>query len=91
MTANHQGQGPIQPPPEDEKAGFAQHAPYISRALDALPPAQAASLRAAMEERKVEYAERDEGLAIIVDGFELCIVPGEVADPIAYPSSPECE
>jgi hypothetical protein len=33
------------------------------------------------------YEEREEGLAVIVDGFELCVVPREVSDPVAYPSS----
>ena len=91
MTADQEGKGPIYRRSEDEKAGFAQHAPYISRALDALPPRQAQSLRAAMEARKIEYAEREEGLAVIVDGFELCVVPRDVADPIAYPSPPEAQ
>ena len=91
MTADREGGGPIYRPDEDEGAGFARHAPYISRALDALPPERAQSVRAAMEARKIRYGEREDGLAVIVDGFELCVVPRDVADPIAYPSPPEGE
>jgi maltose O-acetyltransferase len=66
---------------------FASHAPYIARALDELSADQVETLRAAMAARRMVYEEREEGLAVIVDGFELCVVPREVPDPVAYPSS----
>ncbi|TMK47362.1 MAG: sugar O-acetyltransferase [Actinobacteria bacterium] len=52
-----------------------------------LPPEQAEALRAAMAARRISYDEREEGLAVIVDGFELCVVPRDGGQPVAYPSS----
>ena len=78
---------PIYQPNPDDMAGFASHAPYIARALDSLPPEQAGAVRAAMAARRIEYDERAEGIAVIVDGFELCVVPRDAEDPVAYPSS----
>ena len=87
MPADQGGDEPIYRPNPEDMAGFAAHAPYIARALDELPPEQAEVLRAAMAARRIEYVERGEGLAVIVDGYELCVVPREVTDPVAYPSS----
>ena len=87
MPADQGSDEPIYQPNPDDMAGFAAHAPYIARALDNLPPEQAEALRAAMAARRIAYDEREEGVAVIVDGFELCVVPREVADSVSYPSS----
>jgi maltose O-acetyltransferase len=87
MPAGQGSDEPIHQPNPDDVAGFASHAPYIARALDKLPAAQSEALRAAMAARRIAYEEREEGLALVVDGFELCVVPREVTDPVAYPSS----
>jgi maltose O-acetyltransferase len=87
MPADQGSDEPIYQPNPDDRAGFASHAPYIARALDSLPLEQADALRAAMAARRITYDERAEGLAVIVDGFELCIVPRDAGEPVAYPSS----
>ena len=87
MPAGQEGDETIYQPNPDDTAGFATHAPYIARALDELPAERAEALRAGMAARRILYVEREDGLAVIVDGFELCVVPREVADPVAYPSS----
>ena len=87
MPAGQGSDDPIYQPNPDDMAGFATHAPYIARALDELPAEQAQALRAAMAARRIAYEEREEGLTVIVDGFQLCVVPREVSDPVAYPSS----
>jgi maltose O-acetyltransferase len=87
MPAGQGSDQPIYEPNPDDMAGSASHAPYIARALDELPPEQAEALRAAMAARRIAYEERQEGLAVIVEGVELCVVPREVTDPVAYPSS----
>jgi maltose O-acetyltransferase len=87
MPAGQGSDEPIYQPNPDDMAGSASHAPYIARALDELPAAQSEVLRAAMAARRIAYEEREEGLAVVVDGFELCIVPREVTDPVTYPSS----
>ena len=40
-----------------------------------------------MAARRIEYDEREEGLAVIVDNYELCVVPRDAGEPVAYPSS----
>jgi hypothetical protein len=87
MPAGQEDDGTIYEPNPDDTAGFAPRAPYIARALDELPAERAEALRAAMAARRIVYVEREEGLTVIVDGFELCVVPREVVDPVAYPSS----
>ncbi|MCW3037492.1 MAG: galactoside O-acetyltransferase [Actinobacteria bacterium] len=87
MPAGQEGDEPIYQPNPDDMAGFASHAPYIARALDELPAEQVETLRAAMAARRIVYEERQEGLAVIVDGFELCVVPRAVPESVAYPSS----
>jgi maltose O-acetyltransferase len=87
MPGGQEGDEPIYQPNPDNMAGFAPHAPYIARALDELPAEQVETLRAAMAARRIVYEEREEGLAVVVDGFELCVVPREAPDPVAYPSS----
>jgi maltose O-acetyltransferase len=87
MPAGQEGDETIYQPNPDDTAGFATHAPYIARALDELPAERAEALRAGMAARRILYVEREDGLAVIVDGFELCVVPREVVDPVAYPSS----
>ncbi|MEA2591982.1 MAG: maltose O-acetyltransferase [Actinomycetota bacterium] len=87
MPAGQEGDEPIYQPNPDDMAGFASHAPYIARALDELPAEQVETLRAAMAARRIVYEEREEGLAVIVDGFELCVVPRAVPESVAYPSS----
>ena len=86
MPVEQGSEEPIYQPNPDDVAGFAAHAPYIARALDELPLEQAEALRAAMAARRIEYEEREEGQAVIVDGFELCVVPRDVG-PASYPSS----
>ena len=87
MPADQGSDEPIYQPNPDDMAGFAAHAPHIARALDNLPPEQAEALRAAMAARRIAYDEREEGLAVIVDGFELCVVPRDAGESVAYPSS----
>jgi hypothetical protein len=87
MPPGEEGDATIYQPNPDDTAGFAPHAPYIARAIDELPAERAEALRAAMAARRILYVEREEGLAVIVDGFELCVVPRGVVDPVAYPSS----
>jgi maltose O-acetyltransferase len=87
MPPGQEGDEPIYQPNPDDMAGFASHAPYIARALDELPAEQVETLRAAMAARRIVYEERQEGLAVIVDGFELCVVPRAVPESVAYPSS----
>jgi hypothetical protein len=87
MPAGQEGDEPMYQPNPDDMTGFASQAPYIARALDELPAEQVETLRAAMAARRIVYEEREEGQAVIVDGFELCVVPREVPDPVAYPSS----
>jgi hypothetical protein len=87
MPAGQGSDQPIYEPNPDDMAGSASHAPYIARALDELPPEQAEALRGAMAARRIAYEEREEGVAVIVEGVELCVVPREVTDPVAYPSS----
>ncbi|MEA2502911.1 MAG: maltose O-acetyltransferase [Actinomycetota bacterium] len=87
MPAGQEGDESIYQPNPDDMAGFASYAPYIARALDELPAEQVEILRAAMAARRIVYEEREEGLAVIVDGFEVCVVPRAVPDPVAYPSS----
>jgi maltose O-acetyltransferase len=87
MPAGQEGDEPIYQPNPDDMAGFASHAPYIARALDEFPAEQVETLRAAMAARRIVYEEREEGLAVIVDGFELCVLPRAVPESVAYPSS----
>jgi maltose O-acetyltransferase len=87
MPPRQEGDETIYQPNPDDTARYATYAPYIARALDELPTERAEALRAAMAARRILYVEREEGLAVIVDGFELCVVPREVVDPVAYPSS----
>ncbi|MEA2532231.1 MAG: maltose O-acetyltransferase [Actinomycetota bacterium] len=87
MPAGQKGDEPIYQPNPDDMAGFASQAPYIARALDELPAEQVETLRAAMAARRIVYEEQEEGLAVIVDGFELCVVPRAVPESVAYPSS----
>jgi hypothetical protein len=87
MPAGQEGDEPIYQPNPDDMAGFPSHAPYIARALDSLPMEQADALRAAMAARRIAYEDREEGLAVIVDGYELCVVPRDAGEPVAYPSS----
>ena len=87
MPGDHGSDESIYQPNPDDMAGFAAHAPYIARALDNLPPEQALALRTAMAARRIVYDEREEGLAVIVDGFELCVLPRDAGEPVAYPSS----
>ncbi|MCW3044478.1 MAG: galactoside O-acetyltransferase [Actinobacteria bacterium] len=87
MPAGQEGDEPIYQPNPDDMAGFASQAPYIARALDELPAEQVETLRAAMAARRIVYEEREEGLAVIVDGFELCVLPRAVPESVAYPSS----
>jgi maltose O-acetyltransferase len=90
MPAGQESDEPISQPNQPNPAGmagYASHAPYIARALDELPAERAEALRAAMAARRIVYEERQEGLAVIVDDLELCVVPREVADSVSYPSS----
>jgi maltose O-acetyltransferase len=90
MPAGQESDQPISQPNQPNPAGmagFASHAPYIARALDELPAERAEAVRAAMAARRIVYKEREEGLAVIVDDLELCVVPREVADSVPYPSS----
>lgn len=87
MPADQGSDDSIYQPNPGDMAGFASHAPYIARALDSLPMEQADALRAAMAARRIAYEEREEGLAVIVEGYELCVVPRDAGEPVAYPSS----
>jgi hypothetical protein len=86
MTNDKGQQGPIHQPHPDDPAGSAEHAPSIAKAIEQLPAGQAERVRAAMEARLIAYEERPEGVAVLVDGFELCVVPAET-DSVDYPSA----